>query len=163
MGVQAHTESWQSPVLHQFAKLRSSRKGCRGSNPLLSAMSHPNLSNEINSAIAKSEIEGGVFLYDPKFGQPDRNILPVGKKLKVQTQNTLYTIEKRGEDDFYISGNAKYCPTPTKCWIQGSNFGGSMLKVGWVGRGMYLEYSTEEYLKRGRMIITSCIQDITEE
>jgi len=109
---------------------------------------HPNLSDEINAAIAESELAGGAYV--------DR--LAVGKKLLVQTRNTLYTIERR-EDGLYIQGNEKYCPTPTKCTIPGSNFGGSMLKMNFVGRGMYMEFHTDEHPTR---ITTSEVQEVTE-
>lgn len=90
---------------------------------------HPGLSDGINNAIAESELAGGADLR--KF--------TVGKTLIVKTRNTTYTIEKR-EDGTYISGSQKYCPVPTKCHINGSTFGGSMIKVDWVGIGMYLEF-----------------------
>lgn len=112
------------------------------------AINHPNLSDEINSNVAKSEIEGGVFL----------NKLTVGTVLHVRTKNTSYTIEKR-EDGFYISGHDKYCPTPKQVAISGSTWGGSMLKVGFVGRGMHLEFTCEGF---HLPITTSEIQDITE-
>lgn len=119
---------------------------------------HPNLSAEINNAIADSELQGGVFLKD----------VPVGKKLIVQTRNTTYTIEVC-EDGTYIYGNAKYCPAPIKCFISGSTWGGSMLKVGFIGRGMCLEFVVDvqgvrkigEVDGHGR-ITTSQIQEITE-
>src|ERR1700676_972149 len=79
-------------------------------------MDHPNLSPEINAAIAESELQGGVFV----------DKLPLGHSLRVTTQNTKYTIERR-EDGLYMSGHYKYCPKPVKVNILGSNFGGSML------------------------------------
>lgn len=109
---------------------------------------HPNLSDEVNNAIAESELAGGVFL----------DKLAVGKKLQVETRNTTYTIERR-EDGLYISGNAKYCPEPVKCSIPGSNFGGSMLKMNFVGRGMFLEFHTDAH---PTVIVTSQIQEVTE-
>lgn len=109
---------------------------------------HPNLSDEVNQAIAESELAGGAFV----------DKLAVGKKLLVQTKNTLYTIERR-EDGLYIQGNQKYCPEPTKCTIPGSNFGGSMLKMNFVGRGMYMEFHTDEHPTR---IVTSQVQEVTE-
>jgi hypothetical protein len=109
---------------------------------------HPNLSDEVNAAIAESELAGGAYV----------NKLAVGKKLLVQTKNTLYTVERR-EDGLYISGNAKYCPVPTKCRIPGSNFGGSMLKMDFVGRGMYMEFHTDEH---PTVIVTSQVQEVTE-
>jgi hypothetical protein len=109
---------------------------------------HPNLSPEINAAIAESELAGGAYV----------DKLAVGKTLKVQTKNTLYLIEKR-EDGLYISGNAKYCPDPVKCTIPGSNFGGSMIKMNFIGRGMYMEFHTDGH---PRAITTSEIQEVTE-
>jgi hypothetical protein len=121
---------------------------------------HPNLSAEINNALASQELMGGVWLKRPSGDSvKDEPFLPVGKALKVQTRDTLYVIEKRGEDEFYISGNAKYCPKPTRCYIQGSNYGGSMLRLDYVGRGMYMEFSTDDH---PRVIVTSQIQEITE-
>jgi hypothetical protein len=122
-------------------------------------MNYKNLSPEINAAIAESELQGGVFI----------DKLPLGRSLKVQTQNTLYTIERR-EDGLYMSGHYKYCPKPTKVNILGSNFGGSMLKVGFIGRGMYMEFfidMPEEERHRGIVdghgtIVTSKITEVEE-
>jgi hypothetical protein len=110
----------------------------------------PNLSDEINSNIAQSEIEGGAYL----------NNLGLGEVLHVRTKNTSYTIERR-EDGFYISGHPKYCPEPVLSYISGSTWGGSLLKAGFIGRGMHLEFRIPSYVGRGA-IVTSAIQDITE-
>jgi len=110
---------------------------------------HPNLSPEINAAIIKSEIDGGAHLKD----------LPVGKALKVTTKNTVYVIRKLAGDKLLIQGHYYYCPLPTKAFIHGSTFGGSMIKVDFVGRGMYLEFSTEEH---PNAITTSQIQNVEE-
>jgi len=109
---------------------------------------HPNLSDEINGAIAESELAGGAYI----------NKLATGRKLMVKTANTLYTVERR-EDGLFISGNQKYCPEPTKCQIPGSTFGGSMLKMGFVGVGMYMEFVPEPL---GRTVTTSEIKEVTE-
>lgn len=107
----------------------------------------PHLSDEINSNIAKSEMDGGVFV----------DKLPVGAMLQIQTRNTLYTLEKR-EDGTYLHGNARFCPVPTKATIHGSTWGGSMLKMGFVGRGMFMEFSTDIH----HSITTTEIQELTE-
>lgn len=107
---------------------------------------HPNLSDEINRNIAQSEADGGMSLKS----------LAVGKTLMIQTKNTLYRIEKRGESEFYISGNQRFCPESTKANIHGSTWGGSMLKMGFVGIGMRLEFSVEGH----RAITTSIISSI---
>lgn len=114
---------------------------------------NPNLSDELNRNIAQSEIEGGVYL----------NNLKVGAILHVRTKNTLYVIEKV-DDGYMISGNPKYCPEPLLTYIQGSTWGGSMLKVGFVGRGMRLEFSDPRYGPRYAKgcVTTSEILEITE-
>jgi hypothetical protein len=95
---------------------------------------HPNLTPEVNAAICDSELSGGVWF----------NKLPVGSVVTVQTRNTLYTIERRKDGD-YISGNERYCPVPVKTQIQGSTFGGSMIKLGWIGIGMHMEFWIAEH------------------
>lgn len=90
------------------------------------------LTPEVNSRIAQSEIDGGVWLKD----------LPVGSKVQFQTENTMYLLEHR-EDGFYISGNQRFCPVPTRCHIHGSTWGGSMLKMKFIGRNMNCEFSLD--------------------
>ena len=109
---------------------------------------HPNLSNEINHNIAQSEVDGGC----------DWSAFPEGKTLHMQTLNTHYTLQKRGGKSF-IRGHAKFCPDWTLCHINGSTWGGSMLKMNFIGRGMRLEFWTEPF----GTITTSTIQEITEE
>jgi hypothetical protein len=122
---------------------------------------HPNLSDQINTNIAESELLGGVMVKEPWSGVSDEikalPVLPVGHSLKVQTKHTLYLIEKRPEG-FFISGHERFCPIPTECSIHGSTWGASMLKVSFVGRGMNLEFSTKTY----PCVTTSSIQEITE-
>lgn len=122
----------------------------------------PYLSDDINNKIAESELLGGVWIRQPEGeAVKDEPYLPVGKSVKVQTKNTLYLVENRA-DGTYISGNQKYCPTPVKCYIQGSTWGGSMIKLGWIGRGQYLEVTLEEGPHAGKTITTSMIQEVTE-
>lgn len=120
---------------------------------------HPNLSDDINRNIIDSEVNGGVWVTRPYGAKvKDEPFLPVGKGLLVTTQSRQYYIRKTGENVFTIQGHPKYCPVPTVCRIHGSTWGGSMIKIGWVGRGMYLEFSTDEH----HGIRTSEIQDVAE-
>ena len=107
---------------------------------------HPNLSDEINHNIVQSEIEGGVCLDD----------LSQGARLEVETQNRWYTILIRDRGEELIWGHPQYCPEPVAVRIAGSTWGGSMLKVRFIGRGMRLEFWHPEF----RTIITSRIEDI---
>ena len=109
-------------------------------------MPHPNLTDEVNRNIVQSEIEGGVCLDD----------LSEGALLDVKTQNRSYTVVIRGRGKELISGHPQYCPDPVPVRIAGSTWGGSMVKLRYIGRGMRLEFRHPIY----RTIITSRIVDI---
>jgi hypothetical protein len=110
---------------------------------------HPNLSDEVNANIVQSEIEGGVSLGD----------LPPSTVLEIQTQHHRYTAVFLGESQALISGHPEYCPEPVLVAIAGSTWGGSMLKLRYIGRGMHLEFCHPEYRTP---IVTSRIQNVRE-
>jgi hypothetical protein len=116
---------------------------------LIPAVYTPNahLSDEINRNIIQSEIEGGVFLYN----------LPQGAVLEIETQNRIYKLVSCGDGDALLSGHPTFCPEPAPVRIQGSTWGGAMLKHRFIGRGMHLEFSHPAY--KGP-ILTSRIVDI---
>ena len=119
-------------------------------------MGHPNLSPAINAHLAQSEKDGGVWLsVPPASASNGESVLRVGQILEVQTQNTLYEIVK-SDKGYMIRGHAKYCPEWTRAGIHGSTWGGSMLKMGYVGVGMYLEFSVEGH----REVTTSQIKEV---
>lgn len=107
---------------------------------------HPNLSDEVNRNIIQSEVEGGVEL--------DR--LTEGDVLHVETLSRRYTIIYRGDGWALIAGHPRFCPLPTPVRIEGSTWGGSMLKTRYVGRGMHLEFRHPRF----RTILTSRILDV---
>lgn len=107
---------------------------------------HPGLSDQVNHNIVQSEIEGGVFL----------DALPEGATLEMQTENRRYRILNRGRGQVLISGHPEFCPRPLRAFIHGSTWGGSMIKVGFIGRGMRLEFAPVN----GVVITTSRIIDI---
>lgn len=110
---------------------------------------HPNLSDLVNSNIVQSEIEGGVSLGD----------LSPSTVLEIETQNHRYTAVFLGESQALISGHPEYCPEPVLVGISGSTWGGSMLKLRYIGRGMHLEFSHPEFHSP---IVTSRIQAVRE-
>jgi hypothetical protein len=107
---------------------------------------HPNLSDEINRNIVESEIEGGVYL----------EALLEGAILEVRTQHHCYTIVSCGRGTVLISGHPEYCPDPMPTRIDGSTWGGSMLKARFIGRGMRLEFRHPVF----RSITTSRVEEI---
>lgn len=110
---------------------------------------HPNLCDEVNHNIVQSEIEGGVSLDD----------LPRASTLRIQTQNRWYTLVSCGRGRALISGHPQYCPRPVLVRIEGSSWGGSMLKRCYIGRGMHLEFLHPQYRTP---IVTSRIREIRE-
>ena len=110
---------------------------------------HPSLSDEVNRNIVQSEIEGGVSLEG----------LPPDTVLQIRTQHHFYTVLLLGEGSVLISGHPQYCPQPVQVTIAGSTWGGSMLKMRFIGRGMHLEFHHPAY---STAIITSPIQEIRE-
>ncbi len=110
---------------------------------------HSNLSEEVNGNIVRSEVEGGVFL---------ENLSP-STVLQIETRNHCYTAVVLGGSQALICGHPEYCPRPILVSIAGSTWGGSMLKVRFVGRGMHLEFLHPEYRTP---IVTSPIREIRE-
>ena len=98
--------------------------GSRGRLP------HRNLTDGVNHSIIQSEVEGGVYLPD----------LPVGSRVDFATRNHRYSLVHRGEGRAEISGHPSYCPEPVEVAIAGCNWGGTLLKESYVGRGMRLEF-----------------------
>ena len=110
---------------------------------------HPNLSDEVNRHLVQSQIEGGVRVED----------LVPGSWLQVKTQNTCYRILILFGAMVLITGHPLFCPRPVLITIHGSTWGGSMLKVRFIGRGMHLEFHHPDY---STPIVTSPIQEIQE-
>ncbi|HEY2017827.1 MAG TPA: hypothetical protein VGH38_30185 [Bryobacteraceae bacterium] len=106
----------------------------------------PHLSDSVNHNIVQSEIEGGVHLRDM---QP-------GTVLEIETENRAYTLRYQGLGQALISGHPVFCPEPVLVTIHGSTWGGSMIKSGYIGRGMRLEFGHPTYLP----ITTSVIRQV---
>ena len=110
---------------------------------------NPHFSDAINRNIIQSEIEGGVCL--------DR--LAAGDRLVIETRDWICRLEYRGGDQVRISGHAVYCPEPVEVILCGSTWGGSLLKLHFIGRGMHMEFLHPVY---GR-VVTSRIEEIRQE
>jgi hypothetical protein len=106
----------------------------------------PHLDSSVNRRIIQSEIEGGVHLGD---------VAP-GTVLEVRTENRAYTIRYQGLGQALISGHPLFCPEPTPVTIHGSTWGGSMIKTGYIGRGMRLEFAAAA----SQPITTSVIREV---
>lgn len=65
------------------------------------------------------------------------------KTLKVTTKNSLYIFEKAAGLTFGMVRKWDSLANLGECGITGSTWGGSMLKVGYIGLGMHLEFWSE--------------------
>ncbi len=79
--------------------------------------------------------------------------------LVMRTDNSVYqiTILRPQARDVLVQGGA-FFPERTHARLRGSSFGGSCLKIGWVGVGFHLEFHAED-----QRIITSHVRSIRVE
>ena len=110
---------------------------------------NPHLGDAVNRKIIQSEIEGGVFLRE----------IPIAGKLEVQTKNHSYTLVNQGDGEVLINGHPDICPEPVLVRVNGSNWGGSMLKADFLGRGMHMEFKHPAY--KG-VVVTSRIVELRQ-
>jgi hypothetical protein len=96
---------------------------------------HPNFSDEVNGNIVQSEVEGGVYLDE----------LSEGSVVQVKTQHHCYIIMKCANGQALVSGHPEFCLEAVPVRIVGSTWGGSMLKLRFIGRGMRLEFLHPTY------------------
>ena len=87
----------------------------------------------------------------------DLDTLPVGTVLDVDTANTHYRIENRGDGEVLISGNPDVCPEPVRVDFHGST-GRNTLRLGVIGREMGMEFV---HPQRG-IVRTSRVREIRE-
>ena len=79
--------------------------------------------------------------------------------LVVQTDNSVYqiTILQPYRREVFVQGGA-FFPERRRACLSGSSFGGSCLKMGWVGIGLHMEFHAED-----QWIITSHVRYIVVE
>ena len=79
--------------------------------------------------------------------------------LVVRTDNSVYhiTVLRPSAREVLVQGG-KFFPERTRACLSGSSFGGSCLKLGWVGLGMHLEFHAGN-----QWIITSHVRAIAVE
>ena len=75
----------------------------------------------------------------------------------VQTHNSRYRIVMTGGTSAIVQGG-RFFTEPTPARIDGSGFGGSVLKTAWIGIGLKMEIFAND-----QRIITSPVLDVTLE
>ncbi len=75
-------------------------------------------------------------------------------KIAVRTRNTLYELTVIEPTDWKVLvRGGRFFPRETFAFLCGSGYGGTLLKVAWIGIGLCCELSTE-----GQRIVTSPVQ-----
>jgi hypothetical protein len=77
--------------------------------------------------------------------------------LLVRTRNSDYRITIASDGSTLVQGG-RYFPEDTAATFEGASLGGSLLKVGWIGLGLRMEFRQE-----GRRIVTSPVAAIASE
>jgi len=106
----------------------------------------PCLIEETQPNFDQPEIEEGLYL----------ERLAPGERIEIKTKHNSYLIENFGKGQILISGHPEYCPHPVLVDVFGSTWGGTMLKPGFIGRDMHLEFFHPRY----GVVQTSRIREI---
>ena len=87
----------------------------------------------------------------------DLRSLPAGTAVVVDTRNSRYRfVMLDGSGRHALVEGGHYFPQETTARVEGSTLGGSLLQVGWIGLGLFLELSFG-----GKRIITSRVRSIS--
>ena len=80
-------------------------------------------------------------------------------RLLVRTENSLYrvTIRDPQQRAVLVQGGT-FFPESTNASLNGSSFGGSLLKIAWIGIGLHMEFVSD-----GTRIVTSRVRSIAVE
>lgn len=114
-----------------------------------SGIHHPNIHPTLSTAIEKAEEDGVGFFIES---------LKEGDVVMVKTRNSEYsfTIQNIKKSRAYMkSNNARF--TDEVVTINGSTYGGSVIKLGWVGTEMSLECYIHSESKTFK---TSCVEEV---
>jgi hypothetical protein len=109
-------------------------------------MGHKNLDSNINRILDAQEDKPRLKL----------KLLPEGASIKVETVNSTYRFTKLKDGSFMAQGG-KYLPNPTPVYINGSTYGGSMIKAGVIELDAHMEITI---MISGKTITTSSVQEI---
>jgi hypothetical protein len=86
----------------------------------------------------------------------DLRSLPSGTELLVETRNSRYRFVVLDDGGNVLVDGGRYFPQETTARIDGCTLGGSLLKLGWIGLGLFLEISA-----CGKRIVTSRVRSIS--
>ena len=101
-------------------------------------------------------MDGFVAASSASDGISPRDLEPL-TTLRVRTCNSHYRIVISHQTAIYVQGG-RFFPESTDARLDGSSFGGSFLKMGWIGVGLCMEIWA-----RGQRIVTSPVRSISRD
>ena len=106
--------------------------------------------SQIVKLIEQSEKDGGIWLKDV---EPDQLI-------EVYTQKSIYRLALVDKVKHLVAVNSTgaHIDKPEICILNGSTFGGSMIRLGWIGIGMNLEFHRRRKVRP--ILTTSAVKTI---
>jgi len=76
-------------------------------------------------------------------------------RVEIETRNTLYRLTVVEPDQWkVVVRGGRFFPCDTKAYLCGSGYGGSLLRVAWIGVGLCCEFAAE-----GLRVVTSPVRD----
>lgn len=92
----------------------------------------------------------------PEPAAVDLRSVPLGTELVVETRNSRYRFVMLDDHwNVLVQGGRRF-EQETTARIDGCTFAGSLLKLGWIARGLFLEMSVG-----GKRIVTSRVRSIS--
>ena len=88
------------------------------------------VANDIVSIIEKHKDDPGI----------DVHKLKPGTKIEVRTVRSFYEFEVVGPPGYLMARGGKHIDGRQKIYFSGSTYGGSMIRQGWIGQGMNMEF-----------------------
>lgn len=89
----------------------------------------------------------------------DLRKIPQGGRVMFETRNSVYKAERQEDRVWLLTGGTRWT-TPTKVYLCGSTWGGSVLKPDWIGEGMHVEFYD---IERQKTVTTSSVINMSED
>lgn len=87
----------------------------------------------------------------------DVHKLKPGTKIKVKTKASFYEFEVTDTPGRLMAQGGKYIVGCQEVRFIGSTYGGSMLRIGWIGQDMYMEYALPNKVITSSRIVSATV------
>lgn len=88
----------------------------------------------------------------------DLSLKSIGDRVRFETHNSVYDATKVDSKVWLLCGGKRW-QEPTRVYLAGSTFGGSVIMAGWLREAMHVEIYEES---TGKCVITSSVVSLWE-